>query len=156
MEGDLIMNLIIYGVIIISLILWVSYRFFIESSLYKNHVSMWIARRRVRRIDKMVEEVLWGLQFIRMELSSNPKVDFFRPNGELEIKCWNVKTGNKSKEFVLKLLLMGEKPEEPEEEVGRMKDYCTQNDGNCQTCSLVNYGRDCMNEPVEEEGKEVS
>lgn len=26
-----------------------------------------------------------------------------------------------------------------------MKIYCTQNDGDCKTCSLVNYGRDCMN-----------
>jgi len=26
--------------------------------------------------------------------------------------------------------------------------YCTQNNGNCQTCSLVNYGRDCQNKPV--------
>lgn len=25
------------------------------------------------------------------------------------------------------------------------KDYCTQNDGDCETCSLVNYGRDCRN-----------
>lgn len=24
-------------------------------------------------------------------------------------------------------------------------DYCTQNEGNCPTCSLVNYGRDCAN-----------
>ena len=32
-----------------------------------------------------------------------------------------------------------------------MKDYCTQNDGDCSTCSLVNYGRDCMNVPVEPE-----
>ena len=23
--------------------------------------------------------------------------------------------------------------------------YCSQNDGNCNTCSLVNYGRDCHN-----------
>lgn len=23
--------------------------------------------------------------------------------------------------------------------------YCTQNNGNCDTCSLVNYGRDCRN-----------
>ena len=23
--------------------------------------------------------------------------------------------------------------------------YCTQNDGDCKSCSLVNYGRDCMN-----------
>ena len=30
------------------------------------------------------------------------------------------------------------------------KDYCVQNDGDCQSCSLVNYGRDCRNNPVEE------
>lgn len=28
------------------------------------------------------------------------------------------------------------------------KDYCTQNDGDCDTCSLVNYGRDCQNNPI--------
>lgn len=28
------------------------------------------------------------------------------------------------------------------------KDYCTQNDGDCLTCSLVNYGRDCFNFPI--------
>lgn len=28
------------------------------------------------------------------------------------------------------------------------KDYCTQNDGHCPSCSLVNYGRDCQNNPV--------
>jgi len=28
------------------------------------------------------------------------------------------------------------------------KDYCTQNEGDCQTCSLVNYGRDCQNNPL--------
>ena len=28
------------------------------------------------------------------------------------------------------------------------KDYCSQNDGDCETCSLVNYGRDCHNQPV--------
>ena len=27
-------------------------------------------------------------------------------------------------------------------------EYCTQNDGNCPTCSLVNYGRDCANNPL--------
>lgn len=27
-------------------------------------------------------------------------------------------------------------------------DYCTQNNGDCPTCSLVNYGRDCQNNPV--------
>jgi len=26
--------------------------------------------------------------------------------------------------------------------------YCTQNAGNCPTCSLVNYGRDCANYPL--------
>ena len=26
--------------------------------------------------------------------------------------------------------------------------YCSQNHGDCNTCSLVNYGRDCMNNPV--------
>ena len=30
-----------------------------------------------------------------------------------------------------------------------MKTYCTQNKGDCKTCSLVNYGRDCRNNPVE-------
>lgn len=29
------------------------------------------------------------------------------------------------------------------------KPYCTQNDGNCTSCSLVNYGRDCQNNPVD-------
>lgn len=28
------------------------------------------------------------------------------------------------------------------------KEYCTQNNGNCQSCSLVNYGLDCRNNPV--------
>lgn len=28
------------------------------------------------------------------------------------------------------------------------KDYCTQNNGDCETCSLVNYGRDCRNNPI--------
>ena len=27
-------------------------------------------------------------------------------------------------------------------------EYCSQNNGNCETCSLVNYGRDCHNNPV--------
>lgn len=26
-----------------------------------------------------------------------------------------------------------------------MKDYCSQNNGECSSCSLVSYGRDCMN-----------
>ncbi len=29
-----------------------------------------------------------------------------------------------------------------------MKEYCTQNDGDCGSCSLVNYGRDCQNNPL--------
>ena len=33
-----------------------------------------------------------------------------------------------------------------------MKPYCTQNGGDCETCSLVNYGRDCQNNPLEPEG----
>lgn len=31
------------------------------------------------------------------------------------------------------------------------KDYCTQNDGDCSSCSLVNYGRDCRNYPLTED-----
>lgn len=29
-----------------------------------------------------------------------------------------------------------------------MKSYCTQNNGDCSTCSLVSYGRDCQNNPL--------
>jgi hypothetical protein len=29
--------------------------------------------------------------------------------------------------------------------------YCTQNDGDCEMCSLSNYGRDCKNNEIEEE-----
>lgn len=28
------------------------------------------------------------------------------------------------------------------------KSYCTQNNGDCFTCSLVNYNRDCFNKPL--------
>ena len=28
------------------------------------------------------------------------------------------------------------------------KSYCTQNNGDCSTCSLVNYNRDCQNQPL--------
>ena len=28
------------------------------------------------------------------------------------------------------------------------KSYCTQNNGDCSTCSLVNYNRDCYNNPI--------
>jgi hypothetical protein len=30
-----------------------------------------------------------------------------------------------------------------------MKSYCTQNNGDCATCSLANYGKDCRNKPIE-------
>ena len=33
------------------------------------------------------------------------------------------------------------------------KPYCTQNAGDCTTCSLVNYGMDCHNNPVGRGGK---
>lgn len=29
-----------------------------------------------------------------------------------------------------------------------IKAYCTQNHGDCETCSMVNYGLDCRNNPV--------
>ncbi|MFZ5352761.1 MAG: hypothetical protein ACOZCL_08560 [Bacillota bacterium] len=29
-----------------------------------------------------------------------------------------------------------------------MKPYCTQNNGDCSTCSLSNYNRDCQNNPL--------
>jgi hypothetical protein len=29
-----------------------------------------------------------------------------------------------------------------------MKSYCTQNNGDCNSCSLVNYGKDCYNNPI--------
>jgi hypothetical protein len=28
-------------------------------------------------------------------------------------------------------------------------DYCTQNNGDCPACNLVNYGRDCQDNPVD-------
>lgn len=31
-----------------------------------------------------------------------------------------------------------------------MKKYCTQNSGDCSTCSLVNYGLDCLNKPLKQ------
>jgi hypothetical protein len=32
-----------------------------------------------------------------------------------------------------------------------MRPYCTQNNGDCSTCSLVNYGLDCANNPISTE-----
>ena len=32
--------------------------------------------------------------------------------------------------------------------MNKKPNYCTQNNGNCKTCSLVNYGRDCINNLV--------
>jgi len=29
-----------------------------------------------------------------------------------------------------------------------MRPYCTQNNGDCETCALVNYRRDCRNNPL--------
>lgn len=29
-----------------------------------------------------------------------------------------------------------------------IKPYCTQNSSDCSTCSLVNYGLDCQNNPI--------
>ena len=34
------------------------------------------------------------------------------------------------------------------EQESEEKEYCTQNEGNCKTCSLANYNRDCRNEPI--------
>lgn len=31
-------------------------------------------------------------------------------------------------------------------------DYCTQNDNNCETCSLTNYNYDCRNNKLKKEG----
>ena len=35
-----------------------------------------------------------------------------------------------------------------------MKTYCTQNEGDCETCSPVNYGKDCKNNKIEDEDGE--
>ena len=32
--------------------------------------------------------------------------------------------------------------------MGNLKPYCTQNNGDCSNCSLVNYNRDCQNNPI--------
>jgi endonuclease III len=31
------------------------------------------------------------------------------------------------------------------------REYCSQNDWDCETCSLANYGRDCHNNPIQHE-----
>ena len=31
-----------------------------------------------------------------------------------------------------------------------MKAYCTQNNGDCETCSLSNYGKDCQNKNIKQ------
>ena len=36
----------------------------------------------------------------------------------------------------------------------KVKPWCTQNNGDCSSCSLVNYERDCLNVPVDREGPE--
>lgn len=40
----------------------------------------------------------------------------------------------------------------PAESAGGKPPYCTQNGGDCSTCSLVSYGRDCRNNPVAPKG----
>lgn len=37
-----------------------------------------------------------------------------------------------------------------------MKSYCTQNNGDCFTCPLVNYGHDCENNLVDYSSKDWS
>jgi len=32
--------------------------------------------------------------------------------------------------------------------MAKKPDYCEQNDGKCELCALVNYGRDCRNNPI--------
>jgi hypothetical protein len=36
------------------------------------------------------------------------------------------------------------------------ENYCSQNDGDCSTCSLVNYGRDCQNNLLSERVTKIS
>ena len=35
-------------------------------------------------------------------------------------------------------------------------EYCTQNNGDCSTCSLANYGRDCQNNSIRKPGRPVT
>ncbi|MGA1871844.1 MAG: hypothetical protein ACMUJM_25260 [bacterium] len=37
---------------------------------------------------------------------------------------------------------------EDEVEAREVPEYCSQNAGDCWTCSLVNYGKDCNNNPI--------
>lgn len=39
----------------------------------------------------------------------------------------------------------------PEEQVLTNKDYCTQNNEDCATCSLSSYGTDCHGKPIQEQ-----
>ena len=39
---------------------------------------------------------------------------------------------------------------QPKGQTMNRKPYCTKNDGECITCSLVSYGRDCRNVPLED------
>lgn len=38
----------------------------------------------------------------------------------------------------------------------KKKDYCTQNNGDCLSCSLASYGRDCKNKEVRRSTKNIS
>ena len=39
--------------------------------------------------------------------------------------------------------------------MNRVPEYCTQNNGDCATCSLTNYGRDCRNNPIQDDGADL-
>ena len=39
---------------------------------------------------------------------------------------------------------------QPKGQTMNRKPYCTKNNGDCLTCSLVSYGRDCRNVPLED------
>jgi hypothetical protein len=56
----------------------------------------------------------------------------------LEEPVMILETFDEDEDFDLMSLL--EEPDHPE--------YCTQNGGDCSTCSLVNYGLDCQNNRV--------
>ena len=62
------------------------------------------------------------------------------PNWKFDDAKPDVNPWNQSARNILALKEMFETPNK--------KEYCTQNDHDCSTCSLVNYGRDCHNNPV--------
>lgn len=36
-----------------------------------------------------------------------------------------------------------------------LQSYCVQNDGDCSTCSLVNYGKDCHNNKIQQVEEDI-